>query len=85
MICFGVQASNGLGKHYEARTNAQDTTFMFSAFLQAVLGLIPGLAILKISIGLSLLRLNKTGWYSAVLYILLGTPPNPVLYGDMES
>lgn len=79
MICFGVQAENGLGKHYEARTKTQDTTFQLAAFLQAVIGLIPGLAILKISIGLSLLRLNKTGWYSYVLYILLGTTPDKVL------
>ncbi|KAH7021970.1 hypothetical protein EDB80DRAFT_877523 [Ilyonectria destructans] len=71
MICFGVQANYGMGKHYEARTQADDTNLQFVSFLQANIGLIPGLAVLKVSIGPSLLRLSRTRWYNYALYGLL--------------
>lgn len=74
MICFGVEANYGLGRHYWTSTDEDAIRMQMVLFIQACIGLIPGLSFLKFSVGLSLLRLSRTNWYRYTIYGLLGKP-----------
>lgn len=76
MICFAIQARYGLGKHREFISDDDHRTFSKIGFLQGLISDTGAIALLKISIALSLLRLSADGkrWYSILLWGLIGTP-----------
>ncbi|KAE9573391.1 hypothetical protein CGCSCA5_v004381 [Colletotrichum siamense] len=71
MTIFSVQSFHGLGKH-TITIAAEDMLIMRkSSFFQSIISSIAGLALLKVSIGLSLLRLSRSVWYSRSLWALI--------------
>lgn len=72
MIIFICQAYNGLGRHYETISAAEFTQFLKLSFVQSIVAHITALALLKISVALSLLRLSRSRWYTWSLWALIG-------------
>lgn len=62
----------GLGKHYEFISAAQRTQYFKHNFFIALIPNTTGLALMKVSIGLSLLKLIHVRSYSLVVYVFLG-------------
>ncbi|KAK1976399.1 hypothetical protein LZ30DRAFT_805882 [Colletotrichum cereale] len=72
MTMFSVQSFHGLGKHTLTILEKDMVIMRKSSFFQSIISSIAGLALLKVSIGLSLLRLSRSAWYSRVLWALIG-------------
>lgn len=73
MIIFICEAYDGLGRHWEVIGQAEFTQFLKLNFIQSIVAHITALALLKISVALSLLRLSRSKWYSWSLWALIGT------------
>ncbi|KAL0944829.1 uncharacterized protein CTRU02_202716 [Colletotrichum truncatum] len=71
MVVFIIQAYYGLGKHKDTISKADYVIFAKVGFFQSIISAIAALALLKISIALSLLRLSKNKWYSRSLWALI--------------
>ncbi|OLN85063.1 hypothetical protein CCHL11_10248 [Colletotrichum chlorophyti] len=71
MTIFSVQAFHGLGKHTITIPEDDMVIMRKSSFFQSIISSIAGLALLKVSIGLSLLRLSRSTWYSRSLWALI--------------
>ncbi|KAK6226869.1 hypothetical protein QIS74_00424 [Colletotrichum tabaci] len=71
MTIFSVQAFYGLGKHTLIIPEEDMVVMRRSSFFQSIISSIAGLALLKVSIGLSLLRLSRSTWYSRSLWALI--------------
>ncbi|TKW51625.1 hypothetical protein CTA1_9368 [Colletotrichum tanaceti] len=71
MTIFSVQAFYGLGKHTLTILEEDMVVMRRSSFFQSIISSIAGLALLKVSIGLSLLRLSRSAWYSRSLWALI--------------
>ncbi|KAK1963320.1 hypothetical protein LY78DRAFT_614479 [Colletotrichum sublineola] len=71
MTIFSVQAFHGLGKHTLTIIEEDMVIMRKSSFFQSIISSIAGLALLKVSIGLSLLRLSRSVWYSRALWALI--------------
>lgn len=72
MIIFICQAYNGLGRHYEVIGQHEFVQFLKLSFIQSIVAHIVALALLKISVALSLLRLSRSKWYTYSLWALIG-------------
>ncbi|KAF9879167.1 integral membrane protein [Colletotrichum karsti] len=64
-------AFHGLGKHTLTIPEDDMVIMRKSSFFQSIISSIAGLALLKVSIGLSLLRLSRSVWYSRSLWALI--------------
>ncbi|KAJ0313826.1 hypothetical protein COL516b_000771 [Colletotrichum fioriniae] len=71
MAIFSVQSFYGLGKHTLTIPAENMVIMRKSSFFQSIISSIAGLALLKVSIGLSLLRLSNGIWYSRSLWALI--------------
>ncbi|KAK1451894.1 hypothetical protein CMEL01_06468 [Colletotrichum melonis] len=71
MTIFSVQSFYGLGKHTLIIPAENMVIMRKSSFFQSIISSIAGLALLKVSIGLSLLRLSNGIWYSRCLWALI--------------
>ncbi|TEA18667.1 Satratoxin biosynthesis SC1 cluster protein 4 [Colletotrichum sidae] len=71
MTIFCVQSFHGLGRHTLVIPEASMVVMRRSSFFQSIISSIAGLALLKVSIGLSLLRLSRSVWYSRSLWALI--------------
>jgi hypothetical protein len=76
MICIGMQARYGLGRHRQIISDADFRSLRLLNWIYSLVSVIISFSLLKISIALSLLRLSRTRWYSWALYILIGTLPS---------
>ncbi|KAL0781262.1 hypothetical protein CaCOL14_002597 [Colletotrichum acutatum] len=71
MTIFSVQSFYGLGKHTLTIPAENIVIMRKSSFFQSIISSIAGLALLKVSIGLSLLRLSNGIWYSRSIWALI--------------
>ncbi|KAL0939171.1 uncharacterized protein CTRU02_205781 [Colletotrichum truncatum] len=71
MTIFSVQAFHGLGRHTIVIPEDDMIIMRKSSFFQSIISSIAGLALLKVSIGLFLLRLSRSTWYSRCLWGLI--------------
>ncbi|KZL85174.1 integral membrane protein, partial [Colletotrichum incanum] len=71
MTIFSVQSFYGLGRHTLTIPEDDMVIMRKSSFFQSIISSIAGLALLKVSIGLSLLRLSRSVWYSRSLWALI--------------
>ncbi|EFQ33948.1 hypothetical protein CGRA01v4_12429 [Colletotrichum graminicola] len=71
MVVFIVQSFYGLGKHKDTISKVDNILFLKVGFFQSIISAIAALALLKISIAMSLLRLSKNKWYSRALWALI--------------
>ncbi|WQF80705.1 hypothetical protein CDEST_05719 [Colletotrichum destructivum] len=71
MVIFIIQGFYGLGRHRDTISKPDQVFFSKVGFFQSIISAIAALALLKISIALSLLRLSKNRWYSRTLWALI--------------
>ncbi|KLU82365.1 hypothetical protein MAPG_01437 [Magnaporthiopsis poae ATCC 64411] len=71
-ILHCLQIPQGLGKHFEFISPAQKVQFAKQSFFTSLIPNTAGLALMKVSIGLSLLNLIHVRSYSLVVYVFLG-------------
>lgn len=72
LICFVIQGYHGLGHHSDTIAGPDKQIMSQVAFFQSIISHIGALALLKISIALSLLRLTANRWYTSSLWALIG-------------
>lgn len=71
-ILHCLQVPQGLGKHYEFISADQKVQFAKQSFFTSLIPNTTGVALMKVSIGLSLLKLIRVRSYSMVVYVFLG-------------
>ncbi|KAH8892711.1 hypothetical protein GQ53DRAFT_118711 [Thozetella sp. PMI_491] len=75
MIPLFIQASHGLGHHQDTISEPDLLIFNQLSFVQSIVPLIGGIALLKIAIALEILKLLKSTawkWYTIILWSLIG-------------
>ncbi|KAI1854798.1 hypothetical protein JX266_000916 [Neoarthrinium moseri] len=70
LIVMGTRG--GLGRHIDTLSQDEITIFFKMNFLQLVTSTLVGIACVKISIGVSLLRLIPIGWHPRVIWVTIG-------------
>ncbi|KAI1879483.1 hypothetical protein JX265_002437 [Neoarthrinium moseri] len=70
LIVMGTRG--GLGRHIDTLSQDEITIFFKMNFLQLVTSTLVGIACVKISIGVSLLRLIPIGWHPRVILVTIG-------------
>jgi hypothetical protein len=71
-ILFVYQSFHGLGRHSEYISFEDRLKLGQAKFWQVIISSAVGMALLKISIGLNLLRLSPSRWYVWCLWISIG-------------
>lgn len=71
-ILFVYQSFHGLGRHFEYISFEDRIKLGQANFWQVIISSAVGMALLKISIGLNLLRLSPSRWYVWCLWISIG-------------
>jgi hypothetical protein len=72
LTVFIIQAFNGLGRHQETIPPEESLVYNHAGFWQSVFSASAGMALLKISIALNLLRLSSSPWYRISLWASIG-------------
>lgn len=75
MVTYIIAAQHGLGRHRQIIPKEDYKTYLKMTFIQALVSTIGGLGFLKISIGLSLIRLSQQKWYTRVVWGFIGKAP----------
>lgn len=74
MVTYILAAQHGLGRHTDTLEKEDYHEYLKSTFIQAIVSSIGGMAFLKLSVGLSLLRLGTPQLYTRLLWSLIGKP-----------
>lgn len=72
MVLIVMGTEGGLGRHIDTLSQTQITQFFKMNFIQLVTSTLTGIALVKLSVGFSLLRLIRTGWYAWVVWGTMG-------------
>lgn len=74
MVTYILAAQHGLGRHTDTLEKADHQEYLKLTFIQAIVSTIGGMAFLKLSVGVSLLRLGVPTLYTRMLWSLIGKP-----------
>jgi hypothetical protein len=83
-ILYVYKACHGLGRHIQFIDSMDQMRMNQAAFWQVIICSATGMAFLKISIALNLLRFSPARWYAVCLWASIGMHTAQLFKGDIH-